>query len=157
MLADIKKSEEGYTAIFERNFCYKVEQVWSALTENEKLAAWFHNLDAEDLRIGGCIRFYMRDGTDTSIEMQILDFKEGDLLEYEWGEGSVRFEISPTSAGCSLVLLESIPHWTDHTPKDLAGWHVSLDVLTSLLDGEVIDFPTDKWAELYGKYQQMKP
>ncbi|TRZ38635.1 SRPBCC family protein [Niallia circulans] len=157
MLADIKKVEEGYTAIFKRNFRYNAEQVWSALTDNEKLTAWFHNLEAEDLRIGGNIRFYMRDGTNTSIEMKILDFKEGVLLEYEWGEGSVRFEVAPSKAGSSLVLCEIFPNWTDHTPKDIAGWHASLEVLSSLLDGKVIEFPMERWEDLFKNYQQIKP
>lgn len=41
MKASIKKVNHNYVAHFERRFKHSVEEVWSFLTENEKLALWF--------------------------------------------------------------------------------------------------------------------
>ncbi|MDF2652755.1 MAG: hypothetical protein K0Q73_8560, partial [Paenibacillus sp.] len=38
MLADLRQAETGYIARYERHFKHSVEQVWSYLTENDKLA-----------------------------------------------------------------------------------------------------------------------
>lgn len=152
MLAVIEKSNDGYHAKFERPLNHSVNKVWAALTQNEKLEKWFSNLQVEDLQEGGTIRFKMNDGTDASFEMKITGFQDLSLLEYEWGEGRVRFELSPNKEGCLLAVKEFIPVLNDHTPKDLAGWHVCLDVLSSLLNCHLIEFPKKEWEKYYQQY-----
>ncbi|MGC4378462.1 SRPBCC family protein [Fictibacillus sp. Mic-4] len=152
MLATIEKVEDGYIARFERLFEHPVEQVWAALTENEILEKWMPNLQVKDLRKGGTIHFDMKDGSGTLIDMEILDFKPLSVLEFIWGADRVRFELSEKPDGCLLVLNEWIGTLTDHTPKDLAGWHVCLDVLKALLNGHVMDFPKGEWEEWHKKY-----
>lgn len=152
MLAVVEKVDGGFIARFERSLKHPVEKVWAALTVNNKLEKWFSNLQVEDLRKDGTIRFNMNDGTGTSINIKITDFQENSVLEYEWGEGRVRFELYPKSEGCLLILKEFIPTLNDHTPKDLAGWHVCLDVLSALLNGELMEFPKGEWEQWYQKY-----
>lgn len=41
-----------------------------------------------------------------------------------------------------------------HIPKDLAGWHVCLDVIEALLDGKSIKDRVAIWKAYYPKYQQ---
>jgi hypothetical protein len=94
----------------------------------------------------------MNDGTGSSFDIKIRDFQKDSVLEFEWGDGWVRFELSPKSSGCLLVLKEFISILNEHTSKDLAGWHVCLDLLTALLDGHYIDFPKDEWERLYKNY-----
>jgi len=64
----------------------------------------------------------------------------------------VRFELHPESAGCRLILIEKIKTMTDHTPRDLAGWHVCLDVIRALLDGKIIENRKAEWEKWYPKY-----
>lgn len=45
MLASIQKADGGYTARFERHLKHSVDQVWSVLTENDRLAEWFPHSD----------------------------------------------------------------------------------------------------------------
>lgn len=147
-------------AKFERSFHHSAEVVWAALTENDKLVKWFHNLEVVNLQKDGIIRFNMNDGTGSSFDIKITDFEDYSVLQFEWGPGWVRFELAPYVDGCLLVLKEFIPELVDHTSKDLAGWHVCLDVLSALLDGNEMDFPKDDWEKRYGEYsnlvQQMK-
>lgn len=152
MLAVIQKMENGYIARFERHLKHSAEKVWSMLTENEELSKWFSELRIDDLREGGIIKFDMRDGS--FIEMEILELKMQSVLEYTWGKDKVRFELYPESNGCRLVLIEEIKTITNHTPKDLAGWHVCLDVINALLDDRTLESREDEWKKWYEKYVQ---
>ncbi|KEK22447.1 SRPBCC family protein [Bacillus gaemokensis] len=153
MLAIIEKKDNGYAAQFNRSLNYSVEQVWAILTENDKLAKWMPNLQVEELRTGGIIKFDMMDDSGTFIDMPILDCHVNSVLEFTWGDDRVRFELYRESEGCLLLLKEFIHSITDHTPKDLAGWHVCLDVLSALLDGEYMDFPKKEWEQWYERYK----
>ena len=99
---------------------------------------------------GGMIQFDMQDGTFE--EMEILELKMYAVLEYTWGEDIVRFELYPEPEGCRLVLIEKIKKMTNHTPKDLAGWHVCLDIVHALLDDRNIESREAEWKKWYEKY-----
>lgn len=152
MLALIEKVENNYTARYERYLKHSVEEVWSYLTDNDNLPKWFSELRVDELRKGGVIKFDMGDGTFE--ELTILDLELNSVLEYTWGEDIVRFELSEEADGCLLVLLEKINTITDHTPRDLAGWHVCLDVIEFLLDGRTIESREEEWKKWYEKYIQ---
>ncbi|WP_285397193.1 SRPBCC family protein [Lysinibacillus sp. fls2-241-R2A-57] len=156
MLATIQKQQNNYVAKFNRPLSHSVEAVWTVLTENGKLQKWMNNLEIIDLRKNGKIHFNMNDGTDTYMEITITDYVEKEVLEFDWGKDTVRFELSPTSSGSKLVLLESIGELTEHTPKDLAGWHICLDLLSDLLNGTVHEeFPMEEWQQWFAEYKQL--
>ncbi|WP_103110827.1 SRPBCC family protein [Brevibacillus reuszeri] len=150
MLAGIQKTDEGFTARFDRHLKHSVESVWAYLTENEKLATWFSELSVDDLREGGSIKFDMQDGTFE--EMMITALETCSVLEYTWGEDLVHFELYPEAEGCLLVLKEYITKLTSHTPRDLAGWHVCLDVIAALLDEREIPSRQEEWKKWYEQY-----
>ncbi|WP_438348480.1 SRPBCC family protein [Paenibacillus sp. FA6] len=153
MLAVIEQVENGYTARFERHLKHSIEKVWASLTENDNLAKWFSELRIDDLREGGMIKFDMQDGTFE--EMEIIELKLFSVLEYTWGEDRVRFELYPQTDGCRLVLLEKINKMTDHTPRDLAGWHVCLDVISALLDDMTLESRENEWKIWHQRYSQL--
>jgi uncharacterized protein YndB with AHSA1/START domain len=151
VLAVIQKTENGYIARFERHLKHSVEKVWSSLTENDKLAKWFPELRVVELREGGTMQFAMPNGTVD--ELQITELIEYSVLEYTWWGDGVRFELYPEAEGCRLVLIRKLNTVTDHTPKDLTGWHVCLDVINALLNGTTIE-RKEEWKKWYEKYIQ---
>lgn len=153
MLAVVQQVQNGYVARFERHLNHSVEKVWASLTENDKLAKWFSELQVVDLREGGIIKFNMLDGTFKEIE--IIELKMYSVLEYTWAEDRVRFELYPESDGCRLVLIEKINKITSHTSKDLTGWHVCLDIINALLDGRTIESRENEWKTWHEKYEQL--
>ncbi|MFE0560352.1 SRPBCC family protein [Paenibacillus sp. NPDC058910] len=153
MLAVVQQDEFGTSVRFERRLKHSAEKVWSYLTDNDKLTQWFSELKVEDLRQGGRITFDMQDGTFE--EFEITDYRELSVLEYTWGEDRVRFELYPEPEGCRLVLIETITKITDHTPKDIAGWDVCLDVIGALLDGRTLESRKEAWSEKYEQYVRM--
>lgn len=150
MLALVQKTDNGYTVRFEKRLKHPVEKVWSSLTRNDKLSKWFSQLQIEDLREGGNIRFDMQDGTFK--ELKIIECVEYSVLEFTWGDDFVRFELHSDPAGCRLVMIEKLNAITAHTPKDLAGWHVCLDILMQLLDGRARSFQEQEWQHWHKQY-----
>lgn len=158
MLATLEKADKGYIATFERRFKSSVEEVWSALTENDKLQQWMPNLEVVDLHTNGIMKFNMNDGTGHSFNISILDCKENAYWQFEWGDGSVRFELEPKEDESVLLLKEYIPILNDHVPKDLAGWQVCLEMLYEVLNGRKMAFPKQSWEAHYEEYKkQVRP
>lgn len=106
MLAKVERAEAGYTARFEHHWNHSVQEVWSYLTDNEKLAKWFTELHVEELREGGLIKFNMQDGTFE--ELTIVELKIPSVLAYTWGDDIVHFELDQEPNGCRLVLTEKL-------------------------------------------------
>lgn len=113
---------------------------------------WFSELHIEVLKKGGLITFNMGDGTFE--ELTITDYEPHGVLEYTWGDDIVRFELQKKADGCRLVLKEKLHTITNHTPKELAGWHVCLEAIQALLDGQTIDSRKEIWKSWYEKYIQ---
>ena len=152
MIATLHQAENSYIATFERHLLHSVEQVWAMLTENEKLKEWFSELSIDDLREGGIIKFDMQDGNFE--KMEILELETNSILEFTWDKDIVRFELYPEQNGCQLTLKEKVNTITEHTPKDLAGWHVCLEVIQALLGGYTIQPRKAEWEKWYPKYVQ---
>ncbi|MFK4307610.1 uncharacterized protein YndB with AHSA1/START domain [Bacillus sp. RC242] len=151
MLAEIEKQTDGYIVKFERQFSYTIEEVWSVLTENSKLKKWMSNLQIENLKTGGIIKFDMMDGSFLNID--ILDCQLNSVLEFTWDKDRVRFEIHKEENGSLLLLKEYIHELTDHTPKDIAGWHICLDLFSSVLEEEEKEFSKNGWQQWFEKYK----
>lgn len=151
MLAEIEKQTDGYIVKFERQFSYTIEEVWSVLTENSKLKKWMSNLQIENLKTGGIIKFDMMDGSFLNID--ILECQLNSVLEFTWDKDRVRFEIHKEENGSLLLLKEYIQELTDHTPKDIAGWHICLDLFSSILEGEEKVFSKDEWEYWFDNYK----
>lgn len=151
MIAEIKPSEKGYIAQFERQLNHTVKDVWAMLADNAQIEKWFNELSVGELRYGGFMKFDMQD--EISEELEITDFKMFSVLAFDWFGDEVRFEIHPEQDGCLLILKEKINTLTEQTKKDLAGWHVCLDIIKVLLDGETIQRQEEWkiWYEAYGR------
>lgn len=152
MKAEIIQTEQGYSAEFKRQLAHPVKKVWAMLTENDKLQQWFDELTIEDLRKGGIITFNMGDGNFE--KMEILEYEEGKLMAFEWAEDQVIFQLEGESDSTTLKMVEKINKITPKTAKDLAGWHVCLDVIEALLDGKAIS-RTAEWEREYPEYKRL--
>ncbi|HDR7735236.1 TPA: SRPBCC family protein [Bacillus thuringiensis] len=151
MIAEIRKLTDGYIVKFERQFPYTAEEVWSVLTENSKLKKWMSNLQIESLNTGGIIKFDMMDGSFINID--ILECQLNSVLEFTWDKDRVRFEIHKEENGTLLLLKEYIHELTDHTPRDVAGWHICLNLFSCVLEREEKEFSKDEWQQWFEIYK----
>lgn len=152
MTAEIIQTDQGYLATFDRQVAHEPEKVWQMLTDNQKVQQWFAGLQIEEPREGGYLTFDM--GHEKVEKLAITDFEEKKRLGFEWGEDHVLFELRPEEGVTRLRLLETFTALTDHTPKDLAGWHVCLDVLEAILNKKGIE-RTLEWEHWYPEYKRL--
>ena len=152
MAASIQKMDDQVIVEFERDFPVEIDLVWRMLAENQYLQKWIADLEIETLEEGGKILFDMKDGTFE--EMTITSLSVPNVLEYTWGSDLVRFDLSPSKTGTHLIFKEIISKVTHHTPKDITGWHICLDVIDAILSNEELPDPQYKYNELYPMYEE---
>ena len=151
IIADMKQIENGYIARYERLLDHSVENVWLMLMDNRELEKWFKELRVGNPRKGGFMKFDMQDGKFEKLE--IFEHEIHSILEFDWFGDVVRFELHPHQKGCLMIFTEKFKTITPQTTKDLAGWHVCLDVIKSLLDGEPIDSREEDWKKAHSNYE----
>jgi uncharacterized protein YndB with AHSA1/START domain len=112
----------------ERWLKHPPEKVWRAVTEPDRLAAWFPGKITPELRVGGGVDFGS-DGDGT-----ITDLDPPRLIAYTWGPDHLRWELHPDGAGTRLVLLHSFDDRAGAASFG-AGWHTCIVALDLALDG----------------------
>ena len=153
MRAEITQLEKGYKAVFERRPAHGSDKVWSILADNSRLKQWFAELQIAERGEGGKLVFDMGDGGTE--DLAITDYEEGRVLAFEWWDDHVRFEVEEETSGKSrLRLVETIDRITFQTAKDLAGWHVCLDVIEAILNGEEIN-REEEWQHWHEEYKRL--
>lgn len=153
MRAEITQMAKGYKAVFERELAHGSDKVWSMLADNSRLKLWFDELRIAEAGEDGKMVFDMGKGNNE--ELAITDYEEGRVLAFEWWDDHVRFEVSEEDSGKTrLRLVETIDRITPQTAKDLAGWHVCLDVIETILDGEEIN-RDEEWQHWHEEYKRL--
>lgn len=153
MRAEITQQAKGYKAVYERELAHESHKVWSMLADNSQLKLWFDELRIAEPGVGGKLVFDMGDGSIE--ELSITDYEEGRVLAFEWWVDHVRFEVEEVNGEKSVLrLIETIERITDQTAKDLAGWHVCLDVIEVILNDEKIDRDSE-WQHWHEEYKRL--
>ncbi len=141
---------------FERHFKSPVERVWAAITDPEELSCWLADTEIELVEGGRFdLQFRLR-ADETRSFGRITAVVPNRLLEFTWypdqlGDSRVRFELTPTEEGCTLVLTHRFPI-SYGVAETLGGWHVHLDALELLLSGtpfELRRMPWNATREIY--------
>jgi len=152
MIAAIEQVGKGYIARYERQIGHPIEHVWAMLVDNDELEKGFQELRIGELRKGGFMKFDMQDGKFEQLE--IYEYTLHSVLEFDWFGDVVRFELHPEQKGCLLIFQETFTTINEQRIKDLAGWHVCLDVIKLLLDGKPIESRKDDWKKWHNNYKQ---
>lgn len=153
MEATVQQSGDKVIAQMERNFPYEIDLVWAMLSDNKQLQKWFSELSIETLEEGGRILFDMGNGEYE--EMTITSLSAPNVMEFTWDKDLVRFDLTPNEAGGThLVFKETIGTVTEHTPRDITGWHMCLDTIEAILANEEIPNTQTGFNELYPIYKE---
>lgn len=141
---------DGSTVLrFTRRFGVPRRDVWSAITDSERLGRWAFPGTIE-LHVGGAVVFdYGEHGEGRGV---VLQCDEPSVLEYEWGEGDerwrIRFELADDhdhdgdGDGTILTFDHHLPDPSQ--PQFAAGWHWHLDRLALVVAGQMpADVPSD--------------
>ena len=122
--------------------------VWAAITERERLRAWF---PCDVLVAGGAwvpgatISFpFPADVIDMTLTGEVLEVDEPRLLAFTWGEETLTFELSPDGDGTLLALTDELP--ANAAARNAAGWDSCLDRLAGL------EPASDSWRRRFDSY-----
>jgi uncharacterized protein YndB with AHSA1/START domain len=145
--------EDQPTLSFERRLSHPVDRVWHAITEPGELQQWFPSRVEADLRVGGKMKFTFDGHAAPDMPGEVTELDPPRVFAFAWGEDHLRFELEPVDGdrGCALRLTVKLAA-RDKAARDAAGWHVCLDRLARVLDGE--DGPPSDWRSLYEEYER---
>jgi len=131
--------------------------VWEALTDPEQLREWAPFDADRNLGTAGTATLSTV-GTPYSAETQVKRAEAPKVLEFNWGDQDIRWELEPLgSTGTRLTLWHNIDR--GYISWGAAGWHICFDVLDRLLAGQPIgrlagpeNMKSSGWARLKTEY-----
>ncbi len=136
--ARVEKTGDKWTLVLVRELHHPPEKVWRALTDPDELRQWAPYDSDKNLGRAGTQVTLTTVGAPSPHVVQTT-VKRADApneLEFEWGGGDLRWELRPHGSGTRLTLWAKIDR--RYVAMGAAGWHICLDVLGHLLDGDAI-------------------
>jgi len=136
--ARIRKNGEMWTLILVRELAHPPEKVWRALTDPVHLHEWApFDADGSLAAVGAKVKLTTVGAPGPHVTLaKVTRADAPKLLEYNWGETDIRWELEAIDSGTRLTLWTSIDR--RYISMGAAGWHICFDVLDHLLDGAPI-------------------
>jgi uncharacterized protein YndB with AHSA1/START domain len=142
-----------------------IEDIWSALTDPERLAVW-HGQVGGDLRIGGEVRVYLEaDDVESTGRVEacepprrlVVTSRETEE-SYRKGQGVPPFdaviEVTLTADGAQTILVLEVRGMPlDKIAFYGAGWQIHAEGLADYVAGRAPGDTEERWNELVPLYQ----
>ena len=154
----IERTDTGGVIRFERHLRHPVDEVWSAITEPDRLGEWWLPFPADitmDLRPGGQIVMAAAGDEPMVMTLEVLRVDPPVLLEHTHvDEGSrMLWELEPDGDGTVLRLSHFVTDPAAAVENGYAvGLHMSLSRLAPALEGTPVDWDWDVFAEHQRRY-----
>ena len=136
--AKVQKDGDKWTLVLVRELRHSPDKVWQALTDPAQLREWApFDADGNLGKPGSSVHLTTVGAPGPHVtESKVVRADAPRLLEYNWGDFNMRWQLEPLGGGTRLTL------WTNIDRRFIsmgaAGWHIALDVLDHLLAGERI-------------------
>jgi uncharacterized protein YndB with AHSA1/START domain len=155
--ARVQKEGERWTLILVRDLRHAPQKVWDALTDPAELHEWAPFDSSRNLgSVGPATLTTARSPGAPVSETIVTRAEPPKLLEYNWGENEMRWELEAVSGGTRLTLWHNIGRkWV---AMGAAGWHICFDVLDQFITGNPIgrivggDAMSFEWKRLNAEY-----
>ena len=135
--AEIEKDGERWTLVLVRELRHPPAKVWKALTDPEHLREWApFDADRNLGSVGTAKLTTVGAPTERVTESYVTRADAPRTLEYNWGGFDIRWQLEPLGDGTRLTLWHNIDR--RFISMGAAGWHICIDVLDRLLDGDPI-------------------
>jgi uncharacterized protein YndB with AHSA1/START domain len=152
---------------YERRLAHPAEKIWRALTESQHLRHWMP-VDIVGARHAGAdieLPFWPEHIKTYEIDEPVLTgrievWEPPSVFQWTWGGDVLRFELTPIATGTQLTFST----WFADPDRAAAagaggGYHVCLDHLARLLDGETtlaltdsdVQADADRWHRRYAE------
>src|SRR5262245_27913787 len=109
--ATIEKNGEKWTLVLVRELRHPPEKVWQALTDPAQLREWApFDADRSLGTVGATARLTtVGSPTPHVTETRVTRADAPKLLEHNWGDQTIRWQLEPAGGGTRLTLWTSIP------------------------------------------------
>jgi uncharacterized protein YndB with AHSA1/START domain len=153
--ARVQKDGEKWTLILVRELRHSPEKVWAALTDPAQLREWAPFDADRSLGTAGTALKLTTVGAPTAYvsETRVTRADAPSVLEYNWGDKDIRWELEPVRGGTRLTLWHNIDR--GFISMGAAGWHICFDVLDHLLSGTPIGRIVAGDALQFGGWQRL--
>ncbi len=137
-MAHIEKNGEDWTLVLVKHLRHAPEKVWKALTDPAQLSEWAPFDSDVNLGVTGVTANLTTVGApgNPAAQTTVIRADAPKLLEYNWGEHEMRWQLEATDPGTQLTLWTKIPR--PFIAMGAAGWQLCFDVLESNLDEKPI-------------------
>lgn len=132
-IAHVEKDGDTWTLTVVRTMHHAPEKVWAALTDPAQLQQWApFDVDTNMGLTGTKVKLTTVGAPQAPVtETTIKRAEKPKLLEYTWGDQSLRWELEPVAEGTRLTLWHNINR--QFISMGAAGWQICLDVLDASL------------------------
>jgi uncharacterized protein YndB with AHSA1/START domain len=136
--ADVLKEGDKWTLVLVRELRHPPAMVWQALTDPAQLSEWApFDADRSLAAVGTAKLSTVGAPTPQVSETTVKRAEPNKVLELNWGEQDLRWELQPLGGGGTrLTLWHNINR--GFISMGAAGWHICFDVLDHLLGGDPI-------------------
>ncbi len=136
--AEVRRVGEKWTLILVRELRHSPEKVWQALTEPSQLREWApFDADGNLGTVGSTVKLSTVGAPKQHVsDTRVTRADAPNMLEYNWGDHEMRWQLETVADGTRLTLWHSIDR--RFISMGAAGWHICFDVLDRLLSGTPI-------------------
>jgi uncharacterized protein YndB with AHSA1/START domain len=136
--AQVRKDGERWTLVLVREVRHSPERVWQALIDPAQLREWApFDADSSLGTVGNTVNLTTVGAPALHVtETRVTRADAPRLLEYNWGDFNMRWELEAVGGGTRLTLWTNIDR--RYISMGAAGWHIAFDVLDHLLSGTPI-------------------
>ena len=155
--AQVRKDGDNWTLILVRELRHSPDKVWQALVDPAQLREWApFEVDTSLGKTGAAVKLTTV-GTPYVSDTKVTLADPPKLLQYNWGDKDLRWELEPKAGGTRLTLWHNIDR--PYIAMGAAGWHICFDVMDHLLDGAPIGrlvagdaLKFEGWQRLHSEY-----
>jgi uncharacterized protein YndB with AHSA1/START domain len=128
-----QNGEEKWTLVLVRELRHSPEKVWEAITDPAHLREWApFDADGNLGMAGATVKLTTVAAPALRVtEARVTRADAPELLEYNWGDFDMQWELEALGGGTRLTLWTNIGH--RFIAMGAAGWHICFDVLDHLL------------------------
>lgn len=131
-IAHVEKDGDKWTLVLVRQLRHAPEKVWEALSDPDQLREWAP-FDADDrLDEEGATVTLSTVGAPHETEARVTRADRPRLLEYNWGDFNMRWQLEAVNGDTKLTLWTNIDR--RYMAMGAAGWHICFDVLDRWLN-----------------------
>jgi uncharacterized protein YndB with AHSA1/START domain len=154
-VARVQKDGEKWTLVVVRELRHSPEKVWESITDPVHLREWApFDADGSLAAAGTTVKLTTAGAPAPRVtETKVRRADVPKLLEYNWGNFDLRWELEALGGGTRLTLWTNIAR--PFISMGAAGWHICFDVLDHFLSGTPLGRMVGPDAMKFGGWQRL--